>query len=151
MASHCGWDMFLIINQVYNTYTIHSAGASLVLAVVAKTALTIRLFTIPWVCQANSGHISLHSSGWVAFLLHLCMAGSFSSFRFHPKCESSLTAPLEEAFPALTSQALFISFPCWLFSTALDTDWTFQSSSYLMQQHLVKLIFLPFGHTSFTG
>ena len=47
VVSHCIGDIFLIINQVNNTHTAHAGGVSLTLAVTSKTALAIRLFTIP--------------------------------------------------------------------------------------------------------
>ena len=98
--------MFSIFNQVRKTYTIHSVCASLTLTVVTKTALAIWLLTVPWVCQANSCHISLHSFCLSVVLPRLCVAASFSSFMSHPKCEDS-DKPTGETFPPSTCQALY--------------------------------------------
>lgn len=71
-------------------------------------------FYHPWGCQANSCSISLYSFCLTCVSCASLHGWSFSSFKFHPRCEDSLTSPPEEVFPPLT-KTLFISLPCWFF------------------------------------
>lgn len=83
VASHCNWDIFLILNQVCKTYTVHSVRTTLALTVVTKTALAIWPFTVPWI------HHAILATFFVALLSELY----FSMFAWLlPSPHSGLTS-----------------------------------------------------------
>lgn len=147
MASRCSGDIFLIINQVNNTHTIHSSGVSLTLAVATKTALAIWLFTIPWACQAN----------FFPFLCPSCVSPASLQVWFLSLTQVSLhMRTLWQLLSKRSSQPWLLrlsSSPCHVdfFLPHLTLIELFRVSILSNVATLEKLTFWPFWHTSFTG